>query len=102
MTSHSNNNPINQAALVAIERRINLYEQGKIDLPRLAQDLFSTVSGMIEVSTDWHNEFMKYWSAIEEVNALTLDEGIPEPILEHKELLCKTFDEVRTLIRKGF
>jgi hypothetical protein len=101
MANHSNQNLINQAALVAMEYRIDLYEQNKIGLPQLAQDLFSTVGGMIEVSTDWHNKFMRHWSAIEEVNALNLDEGRHEPIPEHKEVLFKALDDLRVLIHHG-
>lgn len=101
MASHSGKNSINQTALTTIDRRIDLYEQGKINLPQLAQDLFSTVRGMIDVPTDWHNNFMKYWSAVEEVNALALAKGSYEPIHEHRELLCKTLESIRELVRQG-
>lgn len=101
MANYTDKNLINQAVLMAIERRIDLYEHGQLSLPQLAQELFSTVGGMIEVSTDWYNRFMKYWGAIEEVNALALSEGLREPKPEHEEVLYKALDEVRKLVRQG-
>ncbi|NJM99048.1 MAG: hypothetical protein HC800_19585 [Phormidesmis sp. RL_2_1] len=91
-------NKINKEALLAVTRRLDLYEQGETTLSQLAQDTYSIIAGMVEVPTVWHNRFMRYWGAIEEVNALALMEDSTDSLPEHKALLSKTLSDIRLLI----
>jgi hypothetical protein len=98
----SNDISINNASLKSIERRVNLYKQGNISLPQLAQDLFTIMSGMFNVPKEWQDKFMSLWSIVEEVNALALSEDSCKPLPDHEELLQKALNEIQTLAHKGF
>jgi hypothetical protein len=97
----SNENLINKASLKSIDYRIDLYKHRRMSLPQLTQDLFSTVSGMLNVSEIWHEKFMFLWSVVEEVNAFALAEDSCEPLKDHEELLLKTLNEMQTLAQEG-
>jgi hypothetical protein len=99
---NSEQNSFNQASLRALERRIDLYNQSKIGLPQLAQDLSSIVSDMIDIPTNWYHKFMKCWGAIEEVNALALNKDSCKPLTRDQKILQKALTELRSLIHEGF
>ncbi|NJM76774.1 MAG: hypothetical protein HC852_14510 [Acaryochloridaceae cyanobacterium RU_4_10] len=95
-----NQSSFNQASLKALERRIDLYDQSKIGLPQLSQDLSSIVSEMIDIPINWHHKFMKYWGVVEEVNALALEKDSCKPLPSDQKILQKALAELRVLIHE--
>jgi hypothetical protein len=85
-----------------LELNIASYEKGKIQLPELAQNLSCVMSGMVNIPDTWHRRFMKYWGAIEEVNALALDKGSCKPLPGHQMILSNALAELKSLIREEF
>jgi hypothetical protein len=57
-----------------MKRRIELFASRRLPLHQLVNDLKSLESGLISVSQSWHSKFQKEWIALEEVNAIRLDE----------------------------
>ena len=96
--TQSDKNSINRLSLKAMERRISLYENNKITLSQLTQDLISTVSGMLDLSLGWQKKFMDIWGTIEQVNAFALDEGCHEPLERHRDILKRALEELRRII----
>jgi len=60
--------------LSSMRRRIELFASRQLPLHQLVNDLESLESGLISVSQGWHFAFQKEWIALEEVNAIRLDE----------------------------
>jgi hypothetical protein len=97
----SNEVLINNESLKSIERRIDLYRQDKLDLPRLTQDLLASASGMLSVSKDWQEKFMALWEVVEEINAFALAEDSYKPLLDHEEILEKTLSKIQILAQES-
>ncbi len=65
---------------------LDAYEKGHIPLDRLVARL-EQLQGLAGSQPEgWHNNFFREWMALEEVNALTLDEGRTDKSLTQEEL----------------
>jgi hypothetical protein len=60
--------------LLLMRRRIELFTSRALPLHQLVNDLKSLEGGLISVGQSWRSEFEKQWIALEEVNAIRLDE----------------------------
>jgi len=80
-----------------IRARISAYLDGKLTLNELANDLEALAIAVTNFNSDWHARYQKAWAALEEVNAVMLDEHRREPDAEDRPILESSLHKLMEL-----
>ena len=102
MTINFYENELNRSGIAFLSQLLRNFEEGKVELHTLAQRLGTARHGLIYPDGQWLAEYEKYWSAIEDCNALALDAGELSVLDEHKEFLDRTVMQMRIFLDETF
>lgn len=102
MTDSFYENELNRSGVAFLSNLLRSFEEGKVPLHALAQQLDTARHGLIHPDGQWLAQYEKYWSAVEDCNALALDAGEFSVLAEHKEFLDQTVKEMRVFLDGTF
>ena len=94
----SNLTSVNRLSLEKTRNSLCAYLAKNINLPSLVNRLGALKHELVNFDEDWLALYEEQRFALEEINALALDEGKTQPLREHAEIALRIITSIKDLI----
>ncbi len=89
----------NQRQYARILELIGSFETGKVSFDRLVRDIEALIMTMENISPDYKNILLSKWGILEEVYAVSMDQGLTEVSPEYQQTINSSLSDLCELIK---